>query len=68
MRTAAEKLACAEREIAKRKRVFARLVEGGRMSQKKMDYEISTMQEIADDYRHLAASEDRKGDLFGSAA
>lgn len=53
-----EKLACIEREIAMRMRVYPRRVESGRMKQAKADAEIATMQSIADDYR-------ARTDLFG---
>ena len=48
--TAAEKLACVNRELAYRYRVFARRVDAGKMTQKQMDREIALMEEIAADY------------------
>lgn len=58
--TAADKLACAERELKQRRRVYARLVAQERMSQAKADHEIGCMEAIAEDYRRELA----KGDLF----
>lgn len=55
---AATKLACVEREIKMRKRVYPRWVSEGRMSQAKADDEIKTMEAIADDYRK-ASEKDR---------
>lgn len=55
--TAAEKLACALREVGKRKHVYANLVSSGRMTQQQMDREIACMEEIADDYRKKAENE-----------
>lgn len=55
--TMAEKLACAEREVALRKRVYANRIETGRMSKEKAAHEIACMAEIAEDYRELAAKE-----------
>lgn len=49
--TAAEKLACAEREAKMRERAYPRWVEAGRMSQSTADREIATMRAIAADYR-----------------
>lgn len=58
MITAAEKLACVEREIKMRRRVYPRWVSDGRMTQAKADSEILTMESIADDYLK-AAEKDR---------
>lgn len=55
MITAAEKQACAERELKFRKRVYPRLIDSGQLSSEKAAREIETMQAIADDYRALAA-------------
>lgn len=49
--TAAEKLACAERELRLRRRNYHRFIEHGRMSVRKAAYELAVMQAIADDYR-----------------
>ncbi len=55
--TAAEKCEAAEREIKKRRRVYAALVEASRMTREFADLQIALMQEIADDYRERAKSE-----------
>lgn len=41
--TVAEMIKCAKREVAQRQRVYPRLVERGKMTQKKADYEIKMM-------------------------
>jgi hypothetical protein len=51
--TAKEKLHCIERELALRQRVYARLVEKGKMSPEQRDHEIELMTEIAADYRTM---------------
>lgn len=56
--TSAEKLACAERELAQRKRVYPRLISVNRMSPVKAAREIQLMEAIIGDYRELVASED----------
>ncbi len=53
-----DKLACTQREIKQRRRVYARLVANGRMKQAAADREIAIMEAIAEDYR-------KKTDLFG---
>jgi hypothetical protein len=57
MITAETKLACIEREIKMRRRVYPRWVTDGRMTQAKADDEIKTMEAIADDYRKAATQE-----------
>jgi len=57
MITAETKLACLDREIKMRRRVYPRWVADGRMTQAKADDEIKTMEAIADDYRKAAAQE-----------
>jgi hypothetical protein len=52
--TTADKLACAERELKMRKRVYPRWVEEGRMSLGKSEHEIAAMEAIAADYRAIA--------------
>lgn len=49
--TNAEKLACAEREVKMRRRVYPAWVEKGRLSQKEADHQVACMQSIVDDYR-----------------
>lgn len=46
-----EKLACAEREVALRRRVYPNRVQTGRMSAAKALHEIECMKSIAADYR-----------------
>lgn len=58
MWTASDKLACVERELGMRRRVYERRVAEGRMSTAQAQREISIMEEIAADYRKLEA-EDR---------
>ena len=55
--TATEKLKCLEREVAYRKRVYARMVAEKKMTETLADRQISIMEQIADDYRPQAASE-----------
>lgn len=62
--TAKEKFETAKREVAYRRRVYARLIANGRMTQQKADREIAVMQAIADDYAGPAQAEDRAGRLF----
>jgi hypothetical protein len=57
MTNVAEKLKCVERELGMRKRVYPGLVRRGKMSVTESDYEIKTMESIADDYRELAAQQ-----------
>lgn len=45
-----QKRDAALREVKYRKRVYARLVSDGRMTQAKADEQIAIMQAIADDY------------------
>jgi len=47
----AAKLACIEREIKMRERVYPRWVAAGKMSQEKGDLELEVMRAIAEDYR-----------------
>jgi len=55
--TNAEKLKCAERELAMRKGAYPRFVASHSMTQKKADYEIALMSAIADDYRRIVHGE-----------
>jgi hypothetical protein len=56
--TKPDKLACLEREIKLRERVYPRWVGGGKMSQDKADREIAVMKAIADDYRPVVMLRD----------
>jgi hypothetical protein len=53
----AEMLKCAERELALRKRVYPNLVRRGKMTVTQSDYELKTMERIADHFRTLAADQ-----------
>lgn len=55
MISAEDKLACVEREVKMRRRVYPRWVENKRMTQAQADREIALMEAIADDYRAEAA-------------
>jgi hypothetical protein len=59
-----EKLQCAEREVSFRKRVYARLVDRGKMSEPQRIEELRLMEAIVDDYRALVAKEMPKLGLF----
>jgi len=56
--TNSDKLACVERELAFRHRVYTRLVASGKMSKEKQDREIELMSAIVEDYRAAAASDE----------
>ena len=55
--TAAEKLACAERELRLRRRNYHRFIATGRMSVRKASYELSVMRAIVEDLRAAAERE-----------
>lgn len=48
--TNADKLACAKREVAMRKKVYPRWVQSGKMTAEKAKREIAIMEAIARDY------------------
>jgi hypothetical protein len=56
--TPAEMMRCAERELKFRKSVFARRVERGKMSVVEADYEIRTMEAIADHFREIVRKQE----------
>lgn len=56
--TTIDKLKCAERELALRKRSYPKWVEEERMSAGKSAHEIACMEAIAEDYR-LAVQKER---------
>lgn len=58
-----DKLEAVERELKNRARVYPRLVEQGKMSQRFADLQIAIMTEIGADYRKKVEGED----LFGGA-
>ena len=51
MISSAEKLACLEREIAMRRRVYPKWIASGKLKQEKADREIAVMEAVAADYR-----------------
>lgn len=55
--TTADKLACVEREITMRERVYPRWIDAGRMSKQKAAQEIAVMKAIAEDYRSASEKE-----------
>jgi hypothetical protein len=55
--TAIQKAEAAEREVKYRKRVYDRQVEAGKMTRDFADRQVAIMQEIADDYRKFAKTE-----------
>jgi hypothetical protein len=57
MITAKEKLQCVERELGYRRRVYARLVARGKMSEAQRHQEIKLMEAICQDYRDLVSDE-----------
>jgi hypothetical protein len=57
MMTAKEKLQCVERELSYRRRVYARLVARGKMSEPQRIEELRLMEAIRDDYRELVSDE-----------
>jgi hypothetical protein len=59
---------CAEREVKQRRRVYPNLVTGGKMTREFADRQIAMMEEIARDYRRVAAVEAARGDLFKGEA
>lgn len=63
--TNVEKLRCVERELALRRRVYARWVKAGSMSLAKATAEIKMMDEIASEYRERVLQEPT---LFGGIA
>lgn len=57
MFTADQKLKAVERELTYRRFVYQRRVETKAMTRQQADLQIALFEEIADDYRKLAASE-----------
>lgn len=51
--TNAEKLTCALRELAMRKRVYPGLVQRGSMTEVQAQHELAAMEAIVDDYRKI---------------
>ena len=59
-----QKYKAANREVGKRKWVYAQLVARGKLSRQDADYEIAIMQEVAQDYYALLPQEPCQPDLF----
>jgi hypothetical protein len=57
MSTNTEKLACVERELKMRKKVYPRWVGAGKMTMEQARREIELMQEIVADYAKAAKGE-----------
>lgn len=56
-----------EREVAMRRRVYARWSENGKMTAEQAQRGIDRMEAAATTLRRLADAEKAKGDLFGAA-
>lgn len=55
---------CCERETSKRKHVYPRLVDAGKLTASKADREIELMTMATEHFRKLADEEDRKARLL----
>lgn len=55
--TAKDKLDAVDREVRYRVRVYARLIEQGKMAKEKAEREVAIMRAIAADYHALALKE-----------
>ena len=55
--TAKQKMDAADREVKQRMRVYPRLIEAGKMTKEKAEYETDIMRAIAADYHPLALKE-----------
>ena len=64
MITAREKLQCVERELSYRRRVYARLVARGKMSEPQRIEELRLMEAICQDFRDLVADEEPALPMF----
>lgn len=64
MITNKDKLACAERELAFRLRVYDRLVVRGRMTKELQAREIELMSAIVEDYRAAASADEPEFSMF----
>lgn len=63
--TLTDKLACLERELRYRRRVYPRWILEGRMTTASAEHECSVLQAIIDDYRRLRDQESPRLDLRG---
>lgn len=57
--SASQKCACAQREVAMRKRVYPKWIAEGKMTAEQAHREIETMQAIADDYQKMSSPYER---------
>ncbi|MBT1509339.1 hypothetical protein KIP88_02395 [Bradyrhizobium sp. SRL28] len=64
MVTNADKLHCAERELAFRFRVYDRLVVRGKMTKAEQERELLLMSAIVEDYRALASADEPEFAMF----
>ena len=55
--TAQQKREAVDRELSYRRRVFARMVENGKMTRRTMDEQIAIFEAIREDYSNAEASE-----------
>lgn len=62
--TSADKLACVERELRFRFRVYDRLVVRGKMSRAEQEHEIEVMSAIVEDYRAMATADEPEFTMF----
>jgi len=60
-----KQIACIEREIGFRERVYPRWVAAGKMKQEKADYEIAAMRAVLETLKAIPA---RQPDLLGGKA
>ena len=67
MATREEMLACVEREIKMRERVYPDWTQMGRMSPKKAAHELATMRAVREVIVALPIEPSKQADLFGSA-
>ena len=59
-----DKLACAERELAFRCRVYDRLVVRGKMTRAEQERELELMSAIVEDYRAAASADEPEFTMF----
>ena len=62
--TNADKLACCERELKFRFRVYDRLVVRGKMTRAEQEHEIEVMSAIVEDYRAMASADEPEFAMF----
>lgn len=66
--TTADKLACAERELKMRLRVYPRWQEAGRISAGRAAHEIACMESIIADYKNVVKKDQRYAKMTGNDA